>query len=82
MGMPAAVVGSTATNTPHIPTPSNGTFQRRPANKGSVARGSSTVFINAKPAARDSDPANTCNDPADVPIGRVIAAPGSVWIGG
>ncbi len=73
-GMPAATVGSTATNTPpHVPT--GGPFQAPPTNKASIIAGSATVFINKKPAARAGDTANTCNDPAGVaPMGRVVAA--------
>jgi uncharacterized Zn-binding protein involved in type VI secretion len=79
-GMPAAVQGSTATNTPaHIP--AGGPFQKPPANSGQIMLGSATVLINGKPAARNGDTAITCNDPADLPIGQVIAA-GTVLIGG
>jgi len=79
-GMAAAVQGSTATNTPaHIP--AGGPFQKPPANRGQIMLGSSTVLINGKPAARNGDTALTCNDPADLPIGQVVAA-GTVLIGG
>jgi uncharacterized Zn-binding protein involved in type VI secretion len=79
-GMPAALQGSTATNTPaHIP--AGGPFQKPPANSGQIMLGSSTVLINGKPAARNGDTALTCNDPADLPIGQVVAA-GTVLIGG
>jgi uncharacterized Zn-binding protein involved in type VI secretion len=78
-GKPAATVGSTATNTPsHIP--AAGPFQKPPSNKATILQGSTTVFINSKPAARMGDPAMTCNDPADLPAGTVIAA-GTVMIG-
>lgn len=78
-GKPAAMQGSTATNTPaHIPP--GGSFQTPPANKGEIITGSATVFINGKPAARASDTAKTCNDPVDLPVGTVIAA-GTVLIG-
>ncbi len=78
-GNPAVVVDSTATNTPsHIP--QGGPFQTPPANKGTVQIGSSTVFINGKPAARNGDTALTCNDPSDMPAGTIIAA-GTVFIG-
>jgi len=72
-GMPAATVGSTATNTPpHIPI--GGPFQAPPTNKGNIIMGSATVFINKKPAARNGDTANTCNDPAGTaPVGTVVA---------
>jgi len=79
-GMPAAVQGSTATNTPsHIP--AGGPFQAPPSNKATVQMGSATVMINGKPAARNGDIALTCNDPADLPAGTIIAA-GTVMIGG
>jgi uncharacterized Zn-binding protein involved in type VI secretion len=78
MGMPAATQGSTATNTPpHLPI--GGTFVMPPANRGTIQLGSQTVKINGKPAARAGDPAITCNDPADLPVGSVVAA-GTVLI--
>ena len=79
MGMPAATVDSTATNTPsHIP--QGGPFQTPPSNKATIKMGSSTVKINGKAAARSGDTAETCNDPSDLPIGTVVAA-GTVLIG-
>ncbi len=82
MGMPAATAGSTATNTPpHLPTPPGTTFQIPPSNRATIQMGSGTVMINGQPAARNGDTALTCNDPADLPIGTVIAA-GTVLIGG
>lgn len=81
MGLAAATVDSTADNTPpHIPTPPGTAFQAPPANTGTIALGSATVFINGKAAARHGDIAKTCNDPADLPVGQVIAA-GTVLIG-
>lgn len=81
-GQPAAVVGSTADNQPpHIPTPPGTSFQRPPANRGTVQVGSATVRIGGKSAARNGDTAMTCNDPADAPVGTVVAA-GTVFIGG
>ncbi|HEQ99580.1 MAG TPA: hypothetical protein ENO22_09605 [candidate division Zixibacteria bacterium] len=80
MNMGAAVMGSEATNTPpHIP--QGGPFQKPPTNKGKIIRGSATVMINGKPAARMGDTAMTCNDPADLPVGTVVAV-GTVMIGG
>lgn len=61
-GLMAATVGSIATN------PSNGATCP-------VLRGSSTVFINGKPAARQGDP-------GVIPTSIVIALPGTVFIGG
>ncbi|MFQ1701626.1 PAAR domain-containing protein [Loktanella agnita] len=79
MGMPAAVQGSTASNTPpHIP--QGGPFQSPPSNKGEVLMGSGTVMINGKPATRSGDTAMTCNDPSDLPVGTVVAI-GTVMIG-
>jgi uncharacterized Zn-binding protein involved in type VI secretion len=81
MGMPAATADSTADNTPpHIPAPPGTSFQKPPANKATITLGSPTVKINGKMAARNGDMATTCNDPADLPVGQVIAA-GTVFIG-
>jgi len=79
MGLPAATLGSTASNIPpHIP--QGGPFQRPPSNKATIMTGSATVKINGKMAARNGDTAMTCNDPADLPAGRVVAV-GTVMIG-
>jgi uncharacterized Zn-binding protein involved in type VI secretion len=81
MGKPAAVVGSTADNVPpHIQNPPGVSFQNPPKNKATIQRGSATVKINGKPAARAGDMAMTCNDPSDVPAGTVVAV-GTVMIG-
>jgi uncharacterized Zn-binding protein involved in type VI secretion len=81
MGKPAATVGSTADNIPpHIPTPPGTAFQTPPANRGTVQKGSSTVMINSKPAARSGDAVITCNDPADAPVGAIVAV-GTVLVG-
>jgi len=79
-GKAAATQGSTATNSPaHIP--QGGPFQSPPKNRAEVMLGSTSVFVNGKPAARNTDIALTCNDPADLPSGQVIAV-GTVMIGG
>lgn len=79
MGMPAATVDSIASNLPpHIP--QGGPFQKPPTNKATIKMGSVTVKINGKMAAKNGDMAMTCNDPADMPAGTVIAA-GTVFIG-
>lgn len=70
-GRPAAIVGSTAINRPHVAI--GGHFVVPPRNQGTIVQGSPTVLIGARPAARTGDPALTCNDPADLPIGRVVA---------
>lgn len=79
-GRPAATLGSTATNIPpHLPI--GGSFVNPPRNQGRIIRGSASVRINGKPAARAGDTALTCNDPADLPVGTVVAV-GTVLIGG
>ncbi len=81
-GKPAAVAGSTASNSPaHVPTAPGTAFQKAPANKGTVKAGSQTVKINGKAAARMGDPVETCNDPADAPVGQIIVASSTVMIG-
>jgi uncharacterized Zn-binding protein involved in type VI secretion len=82
MGMAAATMGSTATNTPpHIPTPPGTSFVKPPSNQGTIVKGSATVRINGKAAARNGDTVLTCNDPVDAPVGTVVAV-GTVNIGG
>ncbi len=79
-GKPAATQGSKASNSPpHVP--QGGPFQMPPKNQGEVLLGSATVRINGKPAARMGDTALTCNDPADMPVGQVVAT-STVMIGG
>lgn len=79
-GLPAATQGSQATNTvPHVP--AGGPFAKPPTNVGTIALGSTTVLVNGKPAARAGDPAMTCNDPADLPVGKVVAV-STVLVGG
>jgi uncharacterized Zn-binding protein involved in type VI secretion len=81
-GQGAAVVGSTADNSPpHLPTPPGTAFQAPPSNRGSVQMGSATVKIEGKAAARNGDVAQTCNDPADLPVGTIVAV-GTVMVGG
>lgn len=81
MGKAAAVVGSTADNSPaHQPAAPGTAFQKPPTNKATVKIGSPTVKINGKAAARAGDKALTCNDPTDLPAGTVVAA-GTVMIG-
>ena len=71
-GMAAAVVGSQAVNQPpHIPV--GGTFQVPPTNQATIQMGSETVLIGGQPAARNGDTALTCNDPAPLPAGTVVA---------
>ncbi|MGZ4647323.1 MAG: PAAR domain-containing protein [Blastococcus sp.] len=78
-GRPAALVGSGAHNQPpHVPP--GGTFVRPPTNLATVQSGSATVRISGRFAARAGDPALTCNDPVDAPIGKIVAV-GTVRIG-
>ena len=80
-GQPAATVGSTARNQQrHLPLASTA-FVRQPRDLGTIsALNRRKVRINGKVAARDGDVAETCNDPVDLPIGKVIAH-GNVRIG-
>jgi uncharacterized Zn-binding protein involved in type VI secretion len=79
-GMPAATLGSMATNLPpHIP--QGGPFANPPTNQGTVIKGSATVLINNKPAARTGDTVMTCNDPAPAPTSSIVAV-STVDIGG
>lgn len=79
MGLPAATMNSKATNTPpHLPI--GGTFVNPPSNQATILMGSATVSINGKAAARNGDTATTCNDPADLPAGTVVAT-GTVMMG-
>ncbi|GAA3988921.1 PAAR domain-containing protein [Allokutzneria multivorans] len=71
-GQPIATVGSEATNVPPHVAP-NGTFQNQPTNKGYVLLGSMTVLAGGKPVARMGDRVMTCNDPAPMPTGTIIA---------
>jgi uncharacterized Zn-binding protein involved in type VI secretion len=81
MGKAAATKDSTADNTPpHTPTAPGTAFQKPPANKGTVMMGSATVKINGKQAARAGDTVKTCNDPSDMPVGKIVTG-GTVLIG-
>lgn len=82
MGMPAATMGSTARNVPpHLPTPPGTTFQIPPQNQATILRGSATVLINGKSAARAGDMVQTCADPVPNTAGQIIAT-STVMIGG
>ncbi len=79
-GFAAATLGSMGTNTPaHIP--QGGSFVIPPMNDATIISGSATVLINGQPAARSGDSAITCNDPAPLPVGTVVAQ-STVLIGG
>jgi len=81
-GKAAATVNSGAVNMPpHMP--QGGPLQKPASNQGKIIMGSATVMINGKPAARLGDTAMTCNDPVDLPVGKVVlAGPCKVMIGG
>lgn len=80
MGKAAAMKGSWGENNPkHVPMGTK--FVKEPTNKGTVFMGSLTVKINGKQAARSGDMVLTCNDPVDLPVGKIIAS-GTVYIGG
>jgi len=82
MGMAAATVGSMANNNPpHFPTPPGTMFQIPPMNKATIMKGSATVLINNKPAARMGDTVQTCADPVPNMAG-LITASSTVMIGG
>jgi len=79
MGKPAVTKGSVVDNSPkHVALGIK--FIKEPSNKGTVFMGSITVKINGKQAARSGDMVMTCNDPTDLPIGKIIAS-GTVMIG-
>jgi hypothetical protein len=67
-----AVDGSTATNQPSHVAPSP--FQTPPANKATVLVPAGTVYAEGKLVARSGDRALTCNDPADLAVGEVVAS--------
>jgi uncharacterized Zn-binding protein involved in type VI secretion len=69
---PCATKGSKALNKPHVPS-GGPSFQTPPKDEGTVKAGSSTVFMEDKAAARHGDIVETCNDPVDAPMGRIIA---------
>jgi uncharacterized Zn-binding protein involved in type VI secretion len=81
-GKPAATVDSVARNDPaHTPVPPGTSFVNPPSNRGSVSRGSGSVHIHGKAAARQGDPVRTCNDPTDVDGAAIVAGARSVTIG-
>ena len=81
-GAEAAVVGSTAKNDPpHVPTPPGTAFQKPPSNSGTVTKGSSSVTIGGKAAARLGDSVKTCNDPTDAETSAITAGAAKVTIG-
>jgi uncharacterized Zn-binding protein involved in type VI secretion len=81
-GLPAAIVGTEATNSPpHVPVPPGTSFVSTPSNSGTVSQGSSSVSISGKAAARLGDPVRTCNDPGDAETSTITSGSGTVMIG-
>jgi uncharacterized Zn-binding protein involved in type VI secretion len=81
---PAAVLGCGLQHLPpHIPTPPGTAFAVPPTHDGKIIKGSATVMIGGKPAARVTDQAMTCTNSAP-PGTAVITGPGvsTVIIGG
>ncbi|MEJ3750443.1 PAAR domain-containing protein [Actinomycetes bacterium KLBMP 9797] len=72
-GLPAATVDSIAQNMPpHIPPPGS-SFSKPPTNLGRVVAGAPEVLVNGQQLARVGDPVETCNDPKDLPVGKITA---------
>jgi len=81
-GLPAATVDSVAVNQPsHTPMPPGTSFVRPPSNRGVVSRGSSSVTIGGKAAARSADPVRSCNDPQDADTSAITSGSPGVSIG-
>lgn len=81
-GQPTATVDSVARNDPpHTPVPPGTSFAKPPSNRGSVSRGSGSVNIHGKSAARQGDPVRTCNDPTDRDAATITSGAKSVNIG-
>ena len=82
---PAATVGSGGKTDAltHPPTPPGIAFATPPTNmnEAEITKGSTTVNINGKRAARSGDACSTCNEAGPDSSGMVIAL-STVWIGG
>ena len=77
----AATVGSTATNRePHMPASPGTAFVKPPSNRGTIMRGQSHGAHQRQGGSARRRHCETCNDPADAPIGIVVAR-GNVRIG-
>ena len=79
-GHGAVDVSKATTTPPHVPPPGT-RFDIPPRNTARVVERKATVFVNHKPFARHDDKAETCNDPADAAVGRIVAT-GTVLVGG
>lgn len=80
-GSPAAIEGSIAQNSPRHSPKAGTRFQNEPDNEGEVTIGSTTVFIEGSPAARNNDTATTCDDLGVENQSRVVVDQCSVSMG-
>jgi uncharacterized Zn-binding protein involved in type VI secretion len=81
-GQPAANVNTGARNVvPHIAMPPGTSFAKPPSNTARMLLGSTSVMVGGSFAVRNGDTAMTCNDPADMPVGQVIAPNPQVMLG-
>ena len=81
MDKPAAVKGSKSVGSMFHQPKVGSRFLLPPNNEGEIMAGSGTVMIGGKPAARDGDLAQTCDDVVPTSHGKVEAQ-GTVFIGG
>ena len=79
-GLPVAVQGSSATNTPPHICPPPASFSRPPTNSGTVLVGAPTVLAGGRPVARLGDQVLTCNDPVDAPTCTISAGSADVMV--
>jgi uncharacterized Zn-binding protein involved in type VI secretion len=78
-GKAAATKDSTADNTPpHVFAPPATGWVTPPGNKATINKGSGTVKVNGKPAARNGDTADTCDE---LKTPGMVVAVGTVNIG-
>ncbi|MCP5013270.1 MAG: hypothetical protein GY942_25095 [Aestuariibacter sp.] len=81
--MSAAVQGSKAKNLAlHVPFPPATSFSKPPTNEGEIMKGSQTVLIGGKAAARHDDICQTCTDGPGPSAKVVVMGMSNVFIGG
>ena len=80
-GVPAALQGSIAKNSPRHSVMVGIAFQTEPENEGEVTIGSTTVFIEGTPAARNNDTATTRDDLGAMNQSMVVVDNSSVSMG-
>jgi uncharacterized Zn-binding protein involved in type VI secretion len=77
---PAAVVGAQGFNLPpHVGLHPTDPAMAPPVQMATVTKGSTSVMIDKKPAARTGDTATVC---LGLPVGSVLGTAGTVLIGG